>query len=252
MNAFIMKLLGRAVTWNKHPYCTAIVAAGGSSERMEGEDKLFAELEGIPVIARSLMALQGSEYIHEIIVVTREESIVPVADLCAEFEITKATKILCGGQERLDSVLTGVLEVPAGAEYIAVHDGARPLVTQEIIEDAFDKAYGYNAAAPAIPVNDTVKVASGGFVSDTPDRASLWQVQTPQVFRSEILKAALQNAKDKALPVTDDCSAVEHIGVHPALSRGSFENIKITRPLDLEIAAAILRERRNNENRSRV
>ncbi len=244
MNKLMLKLLGRAVTWNQHPYAVAIVAAAGGSDRMEGEDKLFSELEGIPVIARSLMALQASDYIHEIIVVTREESIVPIADLCAEFEIAKATKMIRGGATRAESVIAGLQEVPKGVEYIAVHDGARPLVTQDVITDAFSKAYNYNAAAPAIPVNDTIKVSSDGFITETPDRSALFAVQTPQVFKAEILKAAFTNAKAAGGDVTDDCSAVERIGVRPALSRGSFENIKITRPIDLEMAALILKGRR--------
>lgn len=240
----IAKALGRAVTWNKLPFGTAIVAAAGSSERMEGEDKLFADLGGLPVLGWSLRALEQSPNVHEIIVVTREESIVPAADLCAELEITKAAKILCGGEDRLSSVLIGLAEVSADAEYIAVHDGARPLVTQEIIADAFSKAYKYHAACPLAPVNDTVKRVKNGFVEETPDRSALYTAQTPQVFSVDVLKAALHNAKAKNLPVTDDCGAAEAIGIKPAMSLGSHENLKITRPADLLTAAAILESRR--------
>lgn len=244
MAKLIAKIFKRAVTWNKLPFGTAIVAAAGSSQRMEGEDKLFCDVGGIPVIARTLRELESCPNIHEIVVVTREESIVPVADLCAEFEITKATKILCGGEDRLDSVLIGVNEASSDAQYIAVHDGARPLVTQDIIKDAFSKAYKFHAACPAVPVSDTVKVVNDGFVKETPERSSLFAVQTPQVFSADVLKAALNNAKAKGLNVTDDCGAVEAIGVSPAICLGSFENIKITRPVDLKIAEAILEERR--------
>lgn len=237
------KVFKRAVTWNELPFGTAVVAAAGSSERMEGKDKLFSDLAGLPVIARTLMALQECGNIHEIIVVTREESIVPVADLCAELEITKASKILCGGVDRLDSVLIGLAEAAPEAQYIAVHDGARPLVTKEIIADAFSKAYKYHAACPAVPVNDTVKIGKDGFVAETPKRETLYAVQTPQVFAADVIKAALRNAKAKKLDITDDCGAAEAIGVSPALSMGSFENIKITRPIDLKIAEAILEER---------
>lgn len=237
------KVLRRAVTWNDLPFGTVIVAAAGSSERMEGEDKIFADLAGLPVLGWSLKELQTCPNVHEIVIVTREESIVPAADLCAELEITKATKIVCGGEDRLDSVLIGVNEANRGAEYIAVHDGARPLVSQEIIVDAFRKAYKFTAAAPAIPVNDTVKVGENGFVTQTPERSKLFAVQTPQVFKADVLKAALHNAKVKGIDITDDCGAVEAIGVRPALSVGSFDNIKITRPLDLKLAEAIVAAR---------
>ncbi len=237
------KAVKRAVTWNELPFGTAIVAAAGSSSRMEGEDKLFAQLGGIPVIARTLRELEASPNIQEIIVVTREESIIPVADLCAEFEITKATKILVGGADRTESVLIGVQEASPKARYIAVHDGARPLVTQDVIKDAFSKAYKFHAACPAVPVTDTVKRSDRGFVAETPDRRTLFAVQTPQVFEADILKAALYNAKSKGLEITDDCGAVEALGVKPALSQGSYENIKITRPADLTVAEAILASR---------
>lgn len=239
----LAKALGRAATWNKLPFGTAIVAAAGSSERMEGEDKIFADLNGIPILGWSLRTLEASPNVHEIIVVTREGSIVPAADLCAELEITKATKILCGGEDRLTSVLIGLAEASEDAEYIAVHDGARPLVTREIVADAFSKAYKYHAACPAVPVNDTVKRVKNGFVEETPDRSTVYAVQTPQVFAVDVLKAALHNAKLKKLQITDDCGAAEAIGVKPAVSLGSHENIKITRPADMAVAAAILESR---------
>lgn len=237
------KVVKRAVTWNDLPFGTVVVAAAGSSERMEGEDKLFASIRGLPVIGWTLRALQKCENIHEIVVVTREESIVPIADLCAELEIAKATKIVRGGETRLDSVLIGVGEADPQAQYIGVHDAARPLVTEDIVKDAFRKAYKYHAACPAVPVTDTVKAGRNGFVTETPDRKSLFAVQTPQVFSAEVLKAALHNAKLRKLEITDDCGAAEAIGISPALSLGSYENIKITRPLDLKLAEAIAEER---------
>ncbi len=239
----IAKVFKRAVTWNDLPFGTVIVAAAGSSQRMEGEDKIFADLGGLPVLGWSLKELQACPNVHEIVVVTKEESIVPAADLCAELEIAKATKILSGGGDRLESVLKGLGEASRDAEYIAVHDGARPFITCELVTEAFRAAYKYAAAAPAIPVNDTVKTAENGFVTGTPDRSALWAVQTPQVFRADVLRAALHNAKLKKLKITDDCGAAEAIGVHPALTKGSQENIKITRPLDLKLAEAILEAR---------
>ena len=237
------KVFKRAATWDLLPFGTVIVAAAGASRRMDGEDKIFADLAGLPVLGWSLKELQACPNVSEIIVVTRGDSIVTAADLCAELEITKATKILCGGEDRLDSVLIGVNESSKNAEYIAVHDGARPFLTQEIIVEAFRGAYKHTAAAPAVPVNDTVKLAENGFVTETPDRAKLYAVQTPQVFRADVLKAALYNARSKKLSVTDDCGAAEAIGVRPALTKGSQENIKITRPLDMTLARAIAEAR---------
>ncbi len=243
MSGILGKVFKKTVEVSERPFCAAVVAAAGNASRM-GEDKLFVRLDGDPVIALTLKALQESEYIDEIVVVTREESIVPIADLCAEYGIEKATKIVCGGEERLDSVLIGVQEVSPTAEYIAIHDGARPLVTGEVIGKAVKAAWKPNAAAPAVPVNDTVKIAENRIVTATPDRKTLFAVQTPQVFKAEIIRAALQNARDKGIPVTDDCSAVEALGAYAALSDGSFENIKITTPVDVVLAEAILASRR--------
>ncbi len=244
------RILHKTVEVASKPFCTAVVAAAGYSSRM-GSDKLFMELGGLPVIALTLKQLQQSDYIHEIVVVTREESIVAIADLCAEHEIDKATKIVCGGEDRLDSVIIGSTEASEKAEFLAVHDGARPLVTGDVIERVIKAAYKHNAAAPAVPVNDTIKIANNRIVTGTPERSTLFAIQTPQVFRAELLKAALQNAKEKGLTVTDDCSAVEATGAYIYLSDGSFENIKITTATDLILAEAIL-EARKDENRSRL
>lgn len=225
------------------PFCTAIIAAAGSSSRMGGEDKLFCDLAGSPVILRTLLAFQSSEYIDEIIVVTREESIVQIADICAENGINKVSKIIKGGDTRLDSVLHGVLEASPEAKLIAVHDGARPLVTGDVIKEAVIKAVKYTAAAPAIAVKDTVKEAKDYFAVSTPDRSKLRAVQTPQCFAAPVLRAALENAKRKGLQVTDDASAVEAMGGNVFLSAGSEENIKITTPFDLKVAEAIIKER---------
>lgn len=234
------------------PYCTAVIAAAGSSTRMGGENKILAEIDGNPVLAYTLAAFEDCNCIDEIVIVTKEDSIVPIANLCAEHRISKATKIVCGGAERMDSVLIGVTEASEKAEFIAVHDGARPLVTDEIISDTFYEAVKNKAAAPAIPVNDTIKVATNGIVERTLDRSMLCAVQTPQIFDSSILKAALLNAKKKKLAITDDCSAVELLGVKVHLTKGSFENIKITTVTDYAVAESILNRRKDDENRSRI
>ena len=239
MALFKKKSLRKTLT----PYCTAIIAAAGSSSRMGGADKLFADLAGSPVILHTLRAFQASEYIDEIIVVTREESIVKIADLCAENGIEKATKILRGGETRQDSVLIGLGEASPEAKLIAIQDGARPLVTGEIIKETVLKALKYTAAVPCVEIKDTVKEEKDSFVAATVPRAKLRAVQTPQCFAAEVIRAALENAKRKGLELTDDASAVEAMGGNVCLVKGSEENIKITTPVDLLFAEAILRGR---------
>ena len=167
------------------PRCAAVVPAAGSSRRMGGQDKILLPLDDIPVLMHALRALSASERIQEIVVVTREDLIVPVGQLCRDCALDKVTKVLVGGATRADSVLIGVEEVSGRAELIAVHDGARPLVTVEVIDAAIRKAAECGAAAPAVPVKDTVKRALDGVVVETPDRTQLFAVQTPQVFDSE-------------------------------------------------------------------
>ena len=176
------------------------------------------------------------------------EDIAEIANICSEYDITKAKKIIIGGDTRAGSVYNGVMETAPGAYLIAVHDGARPLVTDDIITKAVLKASVTNAAAPAVPIKDTVKSVVDGKIIGTPDRSTLYAFQTPQVFSGDILKGALQNALEKRLPITDDCMAVEALGIPIYVTEGSYENIKITTPSDLDIAEMIL-ERREDENR---
>ena len=225
------------------PRCAAVVPAAGSSRRMGGQDKILLPLDDIPVLMHTLRALSASERIQEIVVVTREDLIVPVGQLCRDCALDKVTKVLVGGATRADSVLIGVEEVSGRAELIAVHDGARPLVTVEVIDAAIRKAAGCGAAAPAVPVKDTVKRALDGVVVETPDRTQLFAVQTPQVFDSDLLLGALRRAVEDGAAITDDCGAVERIGMKVCLTEGSYENIKITTPADMLMAEAILHSR---------
>ena len=223
--------------------CSAVVVAAGSSTRM-GTNKLMLTLGGIPVIVRTLKAVEAAPSVDEIILVTREDMMVPLSQLCQEFALTKVTKVIRGGKTRTESVRLGTLEASGDAQVIAIHDGARPLVTTEVIENAIAQALESGAAAPAVPVKDTIKtVAEDGAVTGTPDRSTLRAVQTPQVFEADLLKAALQSALENEVPVTDDCSAVERLGKVVYLIDGNEENLKITTPVDLVIAEAILAER---------
>ena len=223
--------------------CSAVVPAAGSSRRMEGQDKILLPLDDVPVLVHTLQALSASEYIQEIVVVTREDLIVPVGQLCRDCALDKVTKVLIGGATRADSVLAGVEEVSGRAELIAVHDGALPLVTVEVIDEAIRKAAECGAAAPAVPVKDTIKRAVDGVVAETPDRAQLFAIQTPQVFDGDLLLGALRKAVEDGAAITDDCSAVERIGMKVCLTEGSYENIKITTPADMLVAEAILHSR---------
>ena len=161
--------------------------------------------------------------------------------VCVAYE--KVRIVVSGGASRTESVQKGLAAVSEGTQLVAVHDGARPLVPAEVITKAVAKAAKFGAAAPAIPVKDTIKVSESGAVDATPRRETLFAVQTPQVFDADLLRGALQNAAQHGLALTDDCSAVEALGMSVQLTEGSEENIKITTPLDLELAEAIVARR---------
>ena len=222
------------------PYCACVVAAAGSSTRMGGTDKLMAPLGGQPVILRTLRALEESPCIQEILVVTRGELLVDIGALCRDAGLGKVTQVLLGGKSRLESVYKGVNQVSDKAKLIAVHDAARPLVSQAVIADAVAGAQRFPAAAPAVEVKDTVKEVAGDLVVSTPDRAKLRAIQTPQVFDADLLKAALQRAMEEGAEVTDDCSAVERLGAAVTLTQGDERNIKTTTPTDLAVAEVLL------------
>lgn len=225
------------------PACSAVIAAAGSSRRMGGENKLFLPLGDIPVLARTLLAFDRAPSITEIVVAVREEELLTVGDLCKAYGLAKPVKIVAGGDSRTASVLRAALECSEKSSLIAVHDGARPLVTVDLIEAVIAKTENCAAAAPAVPVKDTIKIARDGLVQSTLDRDTLRAIQTPQVFDAQLLRAALQSALDAEAAVTDDCAAVERLGKEVALVEGDEENLKITTPMDLLVAEAILERR---------
>ena len=242
MSGLLSKLF-RPKAKDEHPFCSVIVAAAGCSSRMEGANKLMLPLDGIPVLARTLLALDGALLVAEIVVAVREEDLLPTGDLCKTYGITKPTKSVRGGSTRLESVLAASRECRENAAFLAVHDGARPLAEPELIDRVIALAHNTNAAAPAVPVKDTIKIVRENVVERTPDRASLRAVQTPQAFDAQLLRAALQSAQTSGIDVTDDCSAVELLGKEVYLTNGSYENIKITTPEDMLLAAELLRRR---------
>lgn len=220
--------------------CAAVVPAAGSSTRMAGRDKILLPLREQPVLAHTLRALELCPYITEIVIVTRRELIVPIGQLCRDYGFQKITKVVPGGESRTHSVLNGVREVSSQAELIAIHDGARPLVSQEVLERAITRAAQCGAAAPAVAVKDTIKRTRDGVVEATLNRSELFAIQTPQVFQGDLIRTALTKAVEEGAELTDDCSAVERLGIGVILTQGDYRNLKITTPEDLAVAEALL------------
>lgn len=238
MNISKLTRLGRRALPLKR--CGAVIVAAGSASRMGGIDKVMAALGGEPMIARTVRAFQQCGAISDIVIVTRPDLIRPISALCAQMD--KVRMVVAGGQSRQESVALGLNALPKGVELAAVHDGARPLITDAVIDRTVRAANSYGAAAPAVPVKDTIKVVRGGLVTDTPDRASLQAVQTPQVFDFDLLRGALKKAAEDAAAVTDDCSAVERLGMAVKIVEGDERNLKVTTPMDLKIAEMLLEE----------
>lgn len=223
-------------------YCGAVIVAAGNASRMGGIDKVMAELEGEPMILRTVRTFQTCDAIREIVIVTREDLLVEMMRLCNVFD--KVTAVVVGGGSRQESVQLGLNALSNKCKLAAIQDGARPLITHAVIDRTVRAAHSYGAAAPAIPVKDTIKVVKGGVVDHTPDRVSLMAVQTPQVFDLDLLRGALKKAKIDGAEVTDDCSAVERMGMRVKIVEGDERNLKITTPMDLHIAKLLLEEQR--------
>lgn len=238
----MVKLIKKYIK-TKNASCAAVVVAAGSSNRMQGTDKILYLLDGEPLIVHTVRAFQENPLIKEIVIVTRQELIEELSGVFVAKGFSKVSAITSGGGSRAESVMNGLDHVSKNIGYAAIHDGARPFVTQKIITDTVAKAVEYHAAAPAVPVKDTIKIAHGHVVTHTPDRATLFAVQTPQVFDFDLLRGALKKALDEKLSITDDCSAVEALGMSVYLTQGSDENIKVTTPTDLILAQAIKKER---------
>ncbi len=221
-------------------YCAAVIVAAGNASRMSGIDKVMASLGGEPMIVRTVRTFQQCACIREIVIVTRQDLLVPIMDLCHGFD--KVQAVVTGGADRPESVARGLAALSNRARLVAVQDGARPLVTWEVIDRTVRAANTYGAAAPVVPVKDTVKEVQGGIVAATPDRSALRAVQTPQVFDRDLLTGALVKARKENARITDDCSAVERLGMSVRIVEGDEKNIKITTPLDLKVAELFLEE----------
>ena len=219
----------------------AVIVAAGKSQRMAGLDKVLARLGGKPLLVRVIDAFQMCDSVDQIVLVLSEQNMGKVRGLIARQQgWSKKTEICFGGERRQDSVLAGLDRLDQ-CDWVIIHDGARPLVTVDLINHGLEEAIETGAAAAAVPVTDTIKVAGADrLVQQTPSRDDLWAVQTPQVFRFDIIAEAYEQAKGE---VTDDATLVERSGYRVKLYMGSYDNIKITTPDDLVVAEAFLRKR---------
>ena len=220
--------------------CGAVIVAAGSASRMGGIDKVMAPLKGEPMIVHTVRAFQDCDAISEIVIVTREDLILPITDLCKGF--SKVQAVVAGGASRQESVNLGLSALSKETQLAAIQDGARPLVTWQLIDRVVRAANSYGGAVPVIPVKDTIKVTDSALVLSTPDRATLRAVQTPQVFDLDLLKAAMKKVSEEGLEITDDCSAVETLGFKVKTVEGHESNLKVTTPFDLKIAEAWMEE----------
>lgn len=224
----------------------AVVLAAGQGKRMQaGCNKQFLMLGDRPVLAQTLAVFEACPAIDQIIVVARaEECAYCQAEIVEKYQLRKVRAVVAGGAERQDSVYQGLLALGEDSGYVAVHDGARPLVTDEVIIRVLEAAEPDCGAVPGVPVKDTIKrTDEQGLVLETPPRASLWSVQTPQIFERGMLLKAYEAAQHEGYYGTDDASLVEHQGGAVRIVMGSYDNIKLTTPEDLPLAEDILRRR---------
>lgn len=220
---------------------TAIIVAGGSSQRM-GFDKLFAPLHDRPVIAHSIAAFEQTESVTGIILVGRAERLDEYEQIVATHGFRKIIAVIPGGARRQDSVSRGLEQLDAATQFVAVHDAARPLVRPELVERIFQLARTHGGAASAAPVTDTLKrVDAENVVIGGIDRANLFAVETPQIFRRDLLLDAYRSVSNAAVVVTDEISAVERVGGIVVLVPNDQPNFKITYPTDLPLAEFVLR-----------
>ncbi len=227
------------------PYCSAVIPAAGNSSRMDmGQSKQFLPLLGIPAIVYTLRAFEQADSIDELVLVCKEGDKAQLAACVRTAGVTKPVVYAPGGANRQQSVFNGVSACASKAEYVAIHDGARPLITPELIQQVIKEAFAWGAAALGVPVKDTIKIVGPqGVIAATPDRSALWAVQTPQVFEKTSYLSAAAQAVRQGMEYTDDCQLMEQLGRQVHLCMGSYENIKLTTKEDLTVAQAILHRR---------
>lgn len=224
------------------PYVSCILAAAGKGSRMgAGINKIFLEFGGMPVLAHTLLALDACRAISEIIIVTAESDLLGCKDIAEEFGVRKLKTITLGGDTRQASVRNALREVSSDAEIVLIHDAARPLITETVIQDVIDGVTAHGAAAAGVPCKNTLKMANeDGMITDTPDRSRLFEIQTPQGFTRDLIIRAHENALESSLTATDDCFLAEQLGAAVKIIPGDYRNIKITTPEDLLLAEHLM------------
>ncbi len=228
----------------KDYYVSAIIAAAGMSNRMGSKiNKQFIAIGGKPIIAHTIEKFEESRYIDEIIIVAKEEEIEYCRkEIIKKYKFNKVSNVIRGGKERQDSVYNGILALNEKSKIVLTHDGARPFVKIQNIEDGIKGALDYGACVIGVPVKDTIKIVEeGNTINNTPKRSMLWAAQTPQCFLKDILIKGYEKAIELGYLGTDDSSLVEKIGYSVKMIMGSYENIKITTPEDIALAESLLR-----------
>ena len=223
---------------------SALIVSAGQGKRMGGcVSKQYLEVAGRPLLAYTLDKFQGHPLIEDIVVVTQEEERAYCQqEIMEKYSFTKVSGIVSGGKERQDSVYRGLLALPEDTEWVVVHDGVRPLITSEVITRVMEAAFAKGAAIVGVPAKDTIKVITAEqMVRETPLRQTLWHIQTPQVFKKELLVRAYEEAIASSWVGTDDASLVERIGVPIIVVQGEYDNLKITTPEDLVYFKEMLR-----------
>lgn len=215
---------------------SVIIVSAGKSTRMNGINKQFLELDGIPVLIRSAMAFDTIQRVKEIIIVTSSDLLEKTKNLFDNYKFNKYIKFAVGGNTRQKSVFSGFKLVDENSDYVAIHDGARPLITHKTINDVFDNTVKYKASTAGVPVKDTIKTVFNEFIESTPPRESLFITQTPQAFEKALYCNAMSNALQKNCDYTDDCQLIESLGSKVYMTVGEYTNIKITTPEDIVLA----------------
>lgn len=225
---------------------SVIIPAAGSSSRMKAsQSKQLMKLCGIEVLAHTALAFERCPIVSEIIIVCRDEERSEFERLMRRYGVSKFKCFAPGGSSRQQSVFNAIPLVSQQCDYVAVHDGARPLVSEKIIEETAEAAEKYGAAAPGVPVKDTIKIIDeSGMIAQTPDRSRLIAIQTPQIFEKQSYLAAMQAAQQAGREYTDDCALLEQSGCKVFVSEGSYSNIKITTAQDIPIAEKLMEESR--------
>lgn len=217
------------------PFITAIIAAAGSSSRMNGINKLMFEIDGVPVIARTIDKFNSNDNIDEIVISARINDVETIREIVSTYNFSKVKAVVDGGDTRAESIKNSVFASNDKTDYFAIHDGARPLITSKVIDETINSALQFRAAVAGVRVKDTIKVVNNGFISDTPERSTLWAVHTPQVFEKNLYLDAIKNAENCKCEITDDSMLVEMLGVKVFMINDEYSNIKITTPDDLSI-----------------